>query len=344
MRKQLITAEEAAILREIDNSNSTNSRKGIIASIGCVVLTIFGLLFLPSVLHGPVLFINMTGLAILLALLLKGVIFRVPMNHLGLPESYFTGRFAPGNNEANRQPIHAPYSEGLHLKPFWWRICFVDRRVQTRKIEERKYQTKDGAVLISGLVEFRNSFLALFRVPDVDQTSIGPGLDALIDDKLSKKTAKLETEDALHRDGDLNQTLRNKLMRESNPPRTVYGHQLSESEVKYAIEILTVHITAIDPLSDYEQDRTERLKEKYQKESQETERGVLNADVQAFIEAGIHPDLALKMAMQRQGKLPSNMADERINIDAPDTVSAFVGSMFKGKFGSSSNSEKGGDK
>lgn len=308
----------------------------------CIILvvTLFtAVVILDLSLSTPVKMVNLVGLTVVFAVLLKGFIFRIPMNHLGLPESFFSGRFKNTSTEEDRQPIHKPYAEGFHVKPFWWRNCIVDQRVQTREIVRREYQTSNGTVLITGLIEFRNSYNALFRIPDVDQSSIGPGLDALIDDHLGKRSGSQTTEDCLRRDGELNSTLREKLISKSKPPRSIYGRQLLESEVKYGIEVLTVHISNVEPPDELREARLERVREEYEKESQATEREVLKEDLEMFTDSDVHPDLALKMAMRRQDKLPDNMSDERINIDGPDGLTSLAGA-FLSKLGKN----KGGSK
>ena|GEM_PF-6028129 len=268
----------------------------------------------------------------MLSLIIKGAIIggavynsqvRIPVNHLGLPISIFTGRF---KDKDNHVPIHPPYEEGWHLKPFWWKVLVVDQSAQTRRIEKRAYPANNGTVLVSGLVEWRYSKRALFRVTETKQ-SIEAGLDALIDDLLSKEVAGVDVEDCVTRKGELNTKLRQKLTKESD--LIINGERLSESEKKYGIEILTVHISLVELPPDLEEARNEEQREQYERQAQNVERTVLEKDVEVFTKLGADPDLALKMAMQRQGKLPDGMTDERLKVDVPDGLGGLVGALVK---------------
>ena len=270
--------------------------------------TFFFLIFLGTIIFG---------------LYVGGVIFRVPVNYLGLPESIFSGRFRKGTREL----IHPPYREGLHIKPPWWRVQLINHQVFTRLIERREYQTKTSSVFISGLVEWRYSERALFRVVETEQ-SIEAGLDALIDDLLSKEAARVTTEECVTRKGDLNKKLRQKLQAQSDM-EIEPGVFLSEAEKKYGIEILTVHISLVEPPPELRKARNERQKELYEQSSQAIEREVLLADIESYIKKGVDPDLAAKLALQRQGKLPVSMGDQRIKVDAPDTLSALIAALTK---------------
>ncbi len=270
----------------------------------------------------------MEALSFFLFVIIVGIIIydsqiKISVNHLGLPISIFTGRF---KDKDNHVPIHPPYEEGWHLKPFWWKVLVVDQSVQTRRIDKRAYPANNGTVLVSGLVEWRYSKRALFRVTETKQ-SIEAGLDALIDDLLSKEVAGVDVEDCVTRKGELNTKLRQKLTKESD--LIIDRERLSESEKKYGIEILTVHISLIELPPDLEEARNEEQREKYERQAQEIERAVLEKDVETFTKLGADPDLALKMAMQRQKKLPGGMADERIKVDAPDTFSGLIGAFMK---------------
>ena len=275
--------------------------------------------------------------------LIKMSIFRIPLNHLGLPESIFKGRFKKTHTDVNGiinyTLIHKPYREGFHIKPFWWRIYILDQKVCTRAIERREYQTSTTSVFISGVVEWRYSYSALFRVPET-RDSIEAGLNALIDDLLSKEAAKLELEQCITRKGELNVALRKKLTQNTNPAQKVGDIQLKESEAKYGIEILTVHISLVEPSEEVKESRDERQREKYEKESQTTERSVLRSDMNMWIKAGVNPNLGAKLAMERQGKLPEGMTDERIDVDAPDNLTGLIGG-FLSKLGNSSKKDGG---
>lgn len=260
---------------------------------------------------------------IIIGMIIYGSQVKIPVNNLGLPISIFTGRF---KNKDNHAPIHHPYEEGWHLKPFWWKVLIVDQSVQTRRIEKRAYPANNGTVLVSGLVEWRYSKRALFRVTETKQ-SIEAGLDALIDDLLSKEVAGVDVENCVTRKGELNTKLRQKLTKESD--LVINGERLSESEKKYGIEILTVHISLVELPPDLEEARNEEQREQYERQAQNVERTVLEKDVEVFTKLGADPDLALKMAMQRQNKLPDGMADERVKIDAPDSFSGLLGALMK---------------
>lgn len=268
------------------------------------------------------------GIIVTLCLLAYLTIFRVPVNYLGLPESIFTGRFKKTKNANThwRELLHPPYREGLGTKRPWWRIILIPQCVFTRKIEKREYQTQTSSVFISGLVEWRYSERSLFRVVET-KNSIDAGLDALIDDFLSKESGSCDAETCVTRRGELNTKLRDKLTADSDITLPD-GSILSESEKKYGIEILTVHITLVDPPPELLEARNERQKEEYEKESQKTERGVLKEDIALFVGQGVNPNLAVKLAMQRQGKLPETMTDERIDIDAPDGLTGMLGAFL----------------
>ena len=271
--------------------------------------------------------ITTTGLVVI-GIIAFTIIFRVPINYLGLPESIFSGRFKAQEPTSSgwRELIHPPYREGLGFKFPWWKIILIPQCVFTRKIEKREYQTTTSSVFISGLVEWRYSERALFRVVET-KNSIDAGLDALIDDFLSKEAGDVDAETCVTRKGELNIRLRNKLTAESNIilPN---GDTLSESEKKYGIEILTVHISLVEPPPELLEARNERQKEEYEKQSQTTERVVLAEDLDLFIGKGVNPNLAAKLAFQRQDKLPKTMTDERIDIDAPDGLTAMAGGLL----------------
>lgn len=214
--------------------------------------------------------------------LISSTIFRVKDINYGLPSSVFKGRLS-GKKDKNgfSIPIREPYKEGLHIKWPWWRVEERCREVKTKVIERKEYPTGDGGfVIISGIIQYRPSYSALYRYVEVQDKGIEEGLVSELDQVIGTELGTMTTDDALSKRKELSENLSGILRGSILNPRDVdvpdiervlFGKKLSYSEHSYGIEVLKSNIDVIDVPESLKEDRVKMTKEDYQKRSETTE-------------------------------------------------------------------------
>ncbi len=316
--------------------------------------------------------LNVFLLLVIFLSLLWASLIRIPANHLGLPESIFSGRYKDEVDEVGgRIPIAKPLKEGLVIKPPYWKIHVISQEVMTRRFEGKKYQTKESedttglSVFASGMLQYRVSGRALFRVLEVDESAIIEGLDAEIDnvladvigktpfdevitlrDDLSKAVKRrfcdIWEADKINASDDDNKTDSNLSADKKETRRIVFGEPLTNSEVSYGIEVLKVSIDELKIPEEVEKERANRKKESLEEESQRIEWQHLmrRAEELKRVFPDVNEDVLLRAIQLWQKQIPSYDYRE-VKIDSKDSLSpivAGIAGLLKG--GGQRNDEK----
>ncbi len=202
-------------------------------------------------------------------------VFKIGDVNLGLPSSWFSGRFSGKDSNGNSIPLREPYREGFHFKFPWWSVKQIDRQVRTYPIVKQEYPVKGGgSVWVSGTIQYRPSFLTLYRYEEVSEEGIKSGLASELDKLIGVDLVTMDMEEAVVRRVELSDKLRESLTREnflSYGIRHLFGCVVTYAEHSYGIEILKAAIDTIEPVGDLKKARDDKQKEKYQKESETTE-------------------------------------------------------------------------
>ena len=277
--------------------------------------------------------------------LLLASIFRVPKTYLGLADSLLSGRFKGEDEHGNSIPITLPYKEGLHLKFPWWKIELYKRETLSRPFEPRKYQSgslnnddEGTTVIVSGVMQYRLSDVALFRYAEVDESAIFSGLDAEIDNILAKSIAPLPFDKVVGMKAQLSE----ELTRHFNKPwtnaegyeRIVGGKRLTNSEVGYGIEVVKVNLNPIEMPEDIENERNKRKIENIQRQYQSTEwahiQNMMSQMKKTFPE--IKDGDLLEAVQIWQGQYTDRKHDsQRIKIDGIQELASIIRLMLERK-------------
>lgn len=265
-----------------------------------------------------------TVYTIAVVLMLRTIIIRIPAVKIGVLESLISGLFLPEEyNECGCSvPIRESLGGGIHLKRPWHVVHLFGSEINTLIIEAERYDIRKGAVIVSGIVQWRVSSLCAYRALAISRDGIEKGMSAIIDQVLVTKLIGVELEEALKLKNDLRESIEkafndpamvdkedNKIHtkeqikaiaenKERNEkilePRILRNKIVSIAEHRYGITITDVNIDKIDPIEELQDARSNIQVEELKK-------------------------LATAMKMERFGEMTSslksmfpNMSDEQI--------------------------------
>lgn len=282
-------------------------------------------------------------LAMVLGIFARLIIFKVLNVHIGVPSSLFTGRLKREKDpDGNSLPLAPAYSEGTHLKPPWWTVENLSRKMVTQLIERQSYQVggkegTQGSVDISGIIQYRVSQRMAFRRLEAKEEDIKEGLDAEFDFLLGRELGnpKIKLEKVVTMKGRLSGFLFKQLRRLSSEGeqfpdddfcgREIDGEPVVWSEQRFGIEILKVNVNRIEPTGELKIARDQRQKEVYQRESETVEWQHILARAKELREQ--HPKLSDQEVL-KEIQTWRGLANREI-IDAPDFGSALLGIISK---------------
>lgn len=202
--------------------------------------------------------------------------FKVKDMHIGLPSDFFKGRIKKEKDSLGfSNPIREPYREGVNTKLPWVSVKQISREVKTYPITKQEYPVKgEGTIQLSGTIQYRPSFLALYRYEEVSEDGIKNGLSSELDKLLGKELVEFNMEDAVIRRVELSASLFDYLtgpFKKDGTERRIFGKTVSYSEHSYGIEILKATIDNIEPAGDLKKSRENKQAEKYQRDAEKTE-------------------------------------------------------------------------
>lgn len=195
------------------------------------------------------------------------VVYRVPAAYIGVPESLIVGRFRAEKFEecGCSVPIARATVEGLNLKWPWHKVHLMSREIDTHRIDQERYDIKEGAVIVSGNVQRRTSLLCAYRKLAISPEDVRVGMAGLIDQVMVKNLIEKELEEALQLKGDLREAIdtalsEQKMVEDPDDPdkevgRTLYGQPVSVSQHRFGDEIVSVNIDKIDPVQELQDAR-----------------------------------------------------------------------------------------
>jgi len=261
--------------------------------------------------------------------------FKVQNVEVASPSSLFTGRLHIKPDEYGFSvPISKPYREGLHYKPFWWRIDRFSRKVKQLKLDKQEYQIgSGGTILVSGLVQYRISDIATYRAAEIGEEEVKSGLSSEVDQFIIKKLGVMDAEakdidsqGAVDIDTGLDEAIqtraylsdeleqrlkcKNLTVNEKQIRRILFGREVSYAEQGYGAEVLTARIDKVDPADSIRKERDRIQEERYQVRSERIQLqhflNRVNETMESFEKKGnsISPEKAIEI-VQLSMKLTS---------------------------------------
>ena len=259
--------------------------------------------------------------------LYKTLLVKIDANHLGLPEHIFKGRFIKKRVEQNngRNIYHyelpEPFLEGWHLKSPLLKIHQYDQGTKKIKLDNVEFQTEGGSIFVSGVIVFRVSAKALFRVMETDDTMIDT-LETEIKSTLTKEFVKREINDAISEIGEIADKLIKELMRFPTDDEDQYfvnGEKLRRMETLCGIEVVSSTLERPEPEEKIKEMRNKIAEENYQTTVKTIERLQVWLDQAMYNAFGTNPDLAANLSYSSQvGELPPNINYKSFHTDGKE--------------------------
>jgi len=242
--------------------NSLKSAIIIFLSIMLVVAIVAGIKAISS--WSVVFFsVSFVSFVTFLAACYLSIFYRVPAVQIGVPESLVLGRFKPDSEDECfcSVPIYDTQTEGLHMKWPHHKIHLLGREIRTLKIDNQRYDIKKGAVIVSGIMQYRRSELCAYRALAAPEQDTIDGMNAIADQILVSKLINSDLEEALQLKADLKDAIRAAFnspaqVKDPNNPtadpidRTLKGTKVSVTQHRFGIEVLSVKIDKLDPIKE----------------------------------------------------------------------------------------------
>ncbi len=259
--------------------------------------------------------------------LFKVLLIKIQPNHLGLPEHIFKGRFIEkkvtqeNGVKTFNYTLPPPLPEGWHLKNPLFKIHIYSQHTEKIVLDNLEFQTQGGSIFVSGVIVFRKSSNALFRVMETAGT-MRDTLRAEIHSFLTREFVSKEINSAIMEIGDISDNLLRMLMRfpvGKEDRYLVNNNPLRRMEILCGIEILSSTLERPEPAEEIKQERDNIAKEKYQTVAKTTERVQLLLDRVMHEIFGTNPDLAANLAhLSQVGELPKNISYKSFHTSRPN--------------------------
>jgi hypothetical protein len=256
--------------------------------------------------------------------LFKTLLVRIELNHLGLPEHIFKGRFITknivldGDKKIFNYTLPPPFFEGWHFKNPLLRIHSYDQGTADLVLDEVEFQTKGGSISVSGVVIFRKSSRALFRAMETKET-MPAALKAEVHSILTKEFVSRDINTAILEIGNISDNLLEILMQfptENEDQYLVNGDALRRMEILCGIEVVSSTLERPEPSAAIKEERDNIATENYQAIAKTIERKQLLLDRIMHETFGTNPDLAANLAHLNQvGELPQNISYKSFHTD-----------------------------
>jgi len=256
--------------------------------------------------------------------LYKTTLVKIDANHLGLPEHILKGRFIKKRVEQNngRNIYHyelpEPFLEGWHLKSPLLKVRQYDQGTKKIKLDNVEFQTEGGSIFVNGVIVFRVSAKALFRVMETDDTRIDT-LETEIKSALTKEFVGRKINDAISEIGEIADELIKELMRFPTDDEDQYfvnGEKLRRMETLCGIEVVSSTLERPEPEEKIKEMRNKIAEENYQTTVKTIERLQVWLDQAMYQTFGTNPDLAANLSYSSQvGELPPNINYKSFHTD-----------------------------
>lgn len=278
----------------------TSATASIIIQAGSLLLSILAFFFEA--------WFSSVGILVFFGISLWMSFFRVKDVFVASPSSFFTGRLRRTLDENQFSiPIHKPYREGLHYKPFWWIVEPFKRDVKQLVIDRQEYQIgSGGTILVSGIVQYRVSDIATYRAAEIGEDQVKAGLGSEVDQFIIKELGNIESNMSdIDKDGKVDvdtgidyaiQTraqlskkmetfFKSTILGDKKDPndealedvdsetrelieRELFGRCITYTEQGYGVEVLTARIDKVDPVASIKKERDRIQEERYQTRSE----------------------------------------------------------------------------
>ncbi|MEA2006800.1 MAG: hypothetical protein U9O20_01405 [Patescibacteria group bacterium] len=330
---------------------------------GLVVFSVISFLLKDWYLFGGSSFLGLVTLYL--------TIFRVKDVFIAIPSSIFVGRIRGLDENSFSIPIGKPYKEGIHLKPFWWRLTFESRSVKQLKIDKQEYQVgSGGTVLVSGLVQYRVSDVTGYRVAEIGQQEVVDGISSEVDQIIIKCLGRILSADDVAKgdggalEGETKMSLDIEASGEVNVfsgidiaiqskaklnielevqfgkmeldsqgrTRRLFAHDVAYAEQSYGVEILKARIDKIDPIDEIKKSRDNIQVERYEVRSEKIQIAhFANRVEETKDKLGIETERAIEIVMLNMKLTTKDI--KQFQVDGVAGLATLVESFLKNKGG-----------
>lgn len=265
--------------------------------------------------------------------LFKTTLVKIRPNHLGLSEHIIKGRFIEKKIDTEqdqnvfRYTLPKPLTEGWHLKNPLHKIHEYDQGTQKLTLDNVEFQTKGGSIFVSGVIVYRVSSRALFRVLETKDT-MPETIKTEVNSILTKAFVSRKINTAIGEIGEIGKSLMDDLMRFPDPEKRedsyyVNKEKLRRMEVLCGIEIVSATLERPEPSAEIKEERDKIAVENYQTIAKGTERIAKMLDRMMDDIFKTNPNLSAILTHQSQvGELPDSISYRAFHTDSSDETSS----------------------